>query len=93
MPTDDRFLRPARVPATGINWLLIFLLILVTALLWRDRGGKAFSGRPPLHDLNAQERPIVARGELAERACSFDGQRRTPLSRLAMPGRPYAARV
>jgi S1-C subfamily serine protease len=66
MSTDDRPFRPARAPVSGINWLLIILLILVTALLWRDRGGNAFSGRPPVHDPNAQERPIVARGDLAE---------------------------
>lgn len=66
MPTDDRPLRPRRAPATGINWLLIILLILVAALLWRDRGGNAFPGRRQLHDPNAQERPVVPRGDLAE---------------------------
>ena len=66
MPTDDRPLRPRRAPATGINWLLIILLILVAALLWRDRGGNAFPGRHQLHDPNAQERPVVPRGDLAE---------------------------
>jgi S1-C subfamily serine protease len=57
MPTDDRPFRPTRAPASGINWLLIILLILVVALLWRERGGKAFSARP---------QPIVPRGDLAE---------------------------
>jgi S1-C subfamily serine protease len=45
---------------------LIILLILVTALLWRDRGGKVFSRSPKVHDANVQDRPVVARGELAE---------------------------
>jgi S1-C subfamily serine protease len=57
MPADDRPFRPQRVPASAINWLLIILLILVTSLLWRERGGKAFSARPE---------PIVPRGDFAE---------------------------
>jgi S1-C subfamily serine protease len=66
MPTDDRPFRPARAPTTGINWLVIILLILVTGLLWRERGGGAFSERSRLRDPKAQERPITARGDLAE---------------------------
>src|SRR5258708_39880299 len=57
MPADERRYRPARAPATGINWLIIILLILVTALLWRERGGKASSARP---------QPVVPRGGLGE---------------------------
>lgn len=65
MPIEDRPLRPARSPAAGTNWLLVILLILCTALLWRDRGGRLLSARPGLHDPAAAERPIVARGDLA----------------------------
>jgi len=67
MATDDRPFRPARAPASGINWLVIILLILVTGLLWRDRGGiGAFSDRSKPLDPDAKERPITARGDLAE---------------------------
>jgi S1-C subfamily serine protease len=52
-------------PASGINWLLVILLILVAAFLWRDRG--RFRGaNSDLHDPDARERPIVPRGDLAE---------------------------
>ena len=57
MSGDDRPFRPKRAPATGINWLIIILLILVTGLLWRERGGKAAVPR---------QVPVVARGDLAE---------------------------
>jgi S1-C subfamily serine protease len=65
MTGDDRPLRPVQSPASGINWLLVILLILVAAFLWRDRG--RFRGaNSDLHDPDARERPIVPRGDLAE---------------------------
>src|SRR5579863_5426609 len=66
MAADDRPYRPVREPVNGINWLVIILLILVTGLLWREKGGKAFSERAPVLDPTAQERAVVARGDLAE---------------------------
>jgi S1-C subfamily serine protease len=56
MPNGDRPLRPRAAPATGLNWLLIILLVLVTGLLFRDRFLRQSSER----------QAIVPRGDLAE---------------------------
>jgi S1-C subfamily serine protease len=48
-----------------MNWLLVILLILCTALLWRDRGARLLSARSSLHNSDGADKPIVARGDLA----------------------------
>jgi len=62
----DRPLRPVRSPAYGVNWLVVILLILVAAFLWRERGGRSHGAASELHNPNAKEPPIVPRGDLAE---------------------------
>lgn len=66
MASEDRSLRRTQPPASGVNWLLVILLILAAALLWRERGSRQRAENAELHDRNAQEREIVARGDLAE---------------------------
>ncbi len=66
MASDDRSLRRVQTPPSGVNWLLVILLILMAALLWRERGGRSRGANSELHDPDAQEREIVARGDLAE---------------------------
>lgn len=56
MSNSDRPLRPRPAPKTGINWLLVILLVLVTGLLWRDRSLREA----------AERQAVVARGDLAE---------------------------
>lgn len=56
MADADRPLRPRKAPTSGINWLLVILLILATALLWRDRVQRDA----------AERHPVIARGDLAE---------------------------
>jgi S1-C subfamily serine protease len=64
MATGDRPYRQAVPPATGLNWLLVILLVLVAAFVWRERGRThaMLDARNP----NAREPPIVPRGDLAE---------------------------
>jgi S1-C subfamily serine protease len=64
MANDDRPLRPLRAPASAVNWLLVILLILVTAFLWRER--KFHGAISELHNPDAGEPPIIPRGDLAE---------------------------
>jgi S1-C subfamily serine protease len=66
MSRDDRPLRPAPSVASGINWLLVILLIILAAMLWRDRGLRSAGLNSSLHNPEAQDRPIVPRGDLAE---------------------------
>jgi S1-C subfamily serine protease len=66
MSSNDRPLRPVPPSVSAVNWLLVILLILLAAFLWRERGGR-FGGRlTSLHNSEAQEPPIVPRGDLAE---------------------------
>jgi S1-C subfamily serine protease len=66
MSSDDRPLRPVPASVSAVNWLLVILLILMAAVLWRERGGK-FGGRESdLHNPEAREPPVVPRGDLAE---------------------------
>lgn len=62
MSGDSRPFRPG--PASGINWLLVILLILMTGYLWRSSGERR--GPASLHNPAAAERPITPRGDLAE---------------------------
>lgn len=48
---------------TGLNWLLVILLILLTAFLVR---GQSNLGPSRLLNPDAPDRPVVARGDLAE---------------------------
>src|ERR1044071_9928589 len=66
MASDDRPLRPRQSPAAGINWLLVILLVLVAAFLWRERGARMRGSNSELHNPEAREPPIVPRGDLAE---------------------------
>lgn len=66
MASDVRPVQPVQSPGPGINWLLVILLILVAAFMWRDRHGRYNGANSDLHNPDAQERPIVARGDLAE---------------------------
>src|SRR5262245_13738344 len=66
MSSDDRPLRPVPASVYAVNWLLVILLILLAAVLWRERGGR-FGGRESdLHNPEAREPPVVPRGDLAE---------------------------
>ncbi|HEY3967943.1 MAG TPA: trypsin-like peptidase domain-containing protein [Planctomycetaceae bacterium] len=56
MPDADRPLRPRPAPTTGVNWLLVILLVLVTGLLWRDRALREA----------AERQAVIPRGDLAE---------------------------
>ena len=56
MPNGDRMLRPRPAPTTGINWLLVILLILMTGLMFRDRSLREA----------AERQAVVARGDLAD---------------------------
>ena len=58
--------RPEPQPASNVNWLLVILLILGAALLWRTRDSGSFNSVSSPYDPNAEPRPIVARGDLAE---------------------------
>jgi S1-C subfamily serine protease len=66
MSRDDRPLRPVQSPGSGINWLLVILLIIFAAMLWRDRGSRLIGPSASLHNPQSQDRPIVPRGDLAE---------------------------
>ncbi|MGE5193101.1 MAG: S1C family serine protease [Deltaproteobacteria bacterium] len=59
-------MRPMRAPASGVNWLVVILLILVAAFLWRERGGRFQGANSELHNPEAREPPVVPRGDLAE---------------------------
>lgn len=61
MSDGDLSPRPRPGGTSSVNWLLVILLILLTAFVWRGMGRKS-----PLLDPNAAEPPIVARGDLAE---------------------------
>src|SRR5438132_2899664 len=63
MTGDVRRLRSGQSSTSGVNWLVVILLILVAALLWRDHSLRSNSA---LLNPDAQERPIVPRGDLAE---------------------------
>jgi S1-C subfamily serine protease len=66
MSSNDRSLRPVPPSVSAVNWLLVILLILLAAVLWRERGGR-FGGRESdLHNPEAGEPPVVPRGDLAE---------------------------
>jgi S1-C subfamily serine protease len=66
MSSNDRPLRPVPASVSAVNWLLVILLILLAAVLWRERGGR-FGGRDSdLHNPEAREPPVVPRGDLAE---------------------------
>src|SRR6516162_7854031 len=58
MTTPDRPMRPAP-SSSGLNWLLVIFVILVVGFVLRDRGRALL--KP-----NAQEPPVVPRGDLAE---------------------------
>jgi S1-C subfamily serine protease len=66
MVSDDRPLRPTRAPVSGINWLLVILLILMAAFVWRERHGWLQGAGTPLHNPDAREPAVVPRGDLAE---------------------------
>ncbi len=66
MASDERPLRPMRAPASGVNWLLVILLILMAAFLWRGRAGWFHGANSELHNPEAREPPVVPRGDLAE---------------------------
>ncbi|MFN0054614.1 MAG: S1C family serine protease [Planctomycetales bacterium] len=59
----DRPYRPRSASGTGVNWLLVILLILMAGFLWRGQGSR--SAMSPLHDPAASERTVEARGDLA----------------------------
>jgi S1-C subfamily serine protease len=59
----ERSLRPANVRGSGINWLLVILLILMAGFLWRGQVSR--NGLSKLHDAKAPDKPIVPRGDLA----------------------------
>lgn len=66
MPIDDRPLRPAQPAATGLNWLVVALLAAVALLVWHDRAWRGNPVHSGLNNPDAQESPVVARGDLAE---------------------------
>src|SRR5215472_7655104 len=61
---SDRPFRRGNSSVTGLNWLLVILLILVTAYLWKEKHRGHVNTN--LHNPDAQDRPIVPRGDLAE---------------------------
>lgn len=67
MSYDSSSHRPAQPPPSSLNWLVVILLILGAAFLWRVRAGGNLGGAPssPL-DPKAEPRPVTARGDLAE---------------------------
>jgi S1-C subfamily serine protease len=64
MATGDRPLRQVGSPVSGLNWLLVILMILVAAFVWRERA--RLHGNSDPRNPNGREPPIVARGDLAE---------------------------
>src|SRR4029450_4599430 len=66
MSSNDRPLRPVPSSVSAMHWLLVILLILLAAVLWREREGR-FGGRDSdLHNPEAREPPVVPRGDLAQ---------------------------
>lgn len=63
MNDPARPLRPTDHRTTGINWLLVILLILMAGFLWR--GQLSRRGLSNLHDSSAPDKAIVPRGDLA----------------------------
>lgn len=59
----ERPLRPVDRRSTGINWLLVILLILMAGFVWR--GQLSRPARSDLHNPKSPDKPIVPRGDLA----------------------------
>ena len=64
MSYPERPIRPNQSQGAGVSWLLIILLILVAGLLYRGQVSRP--PMSPLHNPAVEEKPIVARGDLAE---------------------------
>lgn len=77
MSDFDRSRRSQGIAGNSINWLLVILLIVLTGFLWRSQIRPAKSR---LHDPAAEDKPVVARGELAQ-----DEQATIELFRHASP--------